>query len=138
MSRIENAAKRLKDVLRDAEVVALPANQLLVQKNMVDNPAYGPGNKATKTIPGNDGYEIYAAVRENDASRPQQAQSAPMPPMSMGGSSISFKVDLNTKRGEWESVNADGETVVIRANAGSFSAVDEVNQILAVLKETLL
>lgn len=140
--RIQAVAERIR-VIRGVEARVLPESQLLVQKGMVDNPRAGGMLKAEARKPGDDGYEIYVAIREEGAPSAGPAQR--MQPRQAAGPtpwdprSMQLALTPAADSVEWTLLIRDRrDLVTVRVRSGPAAPRAEINEVLAVIQEIVL
>ncbi len=145
-SRLIRLHQRLAELFKAPQgpnVRLLPDNQMLIDKNIVPNPAFGRGSKMESSVPSRAGYRIYVAYRSPDeyaaAMATSQRISGPAEqPIVWDAKSTALRVDKASLKPEWRLLNAEGQVVTVNVHCGSTQVVSEVNVILTEIETTLL
>ena len=146
VGRLTNLQRRLVKLFkgnRVPDIRLLPDNQMLIDKNMIPNPALQQGGKSESHVPGEEGYQIYVAYRspaESEAAMltSQRMYGPSVQPIVWDAKSMVLHAGKTSLKLEWRLLNAEGQVVTIYVDCGSSRVVDEVNAILAEVQAVLL
>jgi hypothetical protein len=138
VSRFASLQRRLVKLFkrnRAPNIRLLPDHQMLIDKNIIPNPAFGRGGKSESYVPDVDGYQIYVAYRSPDeyaaaTSTSQRMLGPSARPVAWDAGSMSLRVHQTSLKPEWHLLNAEGQIVTVKIDCGSSRVVEEVNAIL--------
>lgn len=140
-TKVEALAERVRRITKasgGADIRILGGNQLLIRKNMIDNPAVRSLAKAPAHIPGNDGYECYVATylfeRRNAVPSQRMLPPEPKAPIVWQPGSMKLIMHPNVKEAEWEVLVRGHEVVTVRVRRGQNALLQEINRILSAIE----
>jgi hypothetical protein len=132
VERLEREFRRRKGVT----VTPLAERQLVVEKAMLASP--GPRDaKVARNVPSDEGYEVFVASRDagSSASHPPARPTLEVLPADR---SAELGLAERAPERSWSFAGPSGEEVFVRVRAGAAASTDEVEAVLAAVREVLL